>query len=124
MIIDEGSMVRQQRLRESVGLACDDCGGGGAVRLAGGGRGRGARGDVDALWTRQRTDGRSAVVGQKIESVSDEPRLGEAACMLDVAATQHLKRGQTQMLLQLHLRPVCEADRVYRLGIITLLTYV
>lgn len=67
MIIDEGRMVRQQRLREAVGLACDDCGGGGAVRLAGGGRGRGARGDVDALWTRQRTDGRSAVVGQKME---------------------------------------------------------
>lgn len=59
-----------------------------------------------------------------MDCVSDEPRLGEAACMLDVAATRHLKRGQTQMLLlQLHLRPVCEADRVYRLGIITLLTY-
>lgn len=119
-------MVRQQRLRESVGLACDDCGGGGgAVRLAGGGRGRGARGDVDALWTRQRTDGRSAVVGQKMECLSEPRLLGEAACMLDVAATRHLKRGQTQ-LLQPHLRPVvvvCEADRVYRLGIITLLTY-
>ena len=43
--------------------------------------------------------------------------------MLDVAATKHLKRGQTQMLLQLHLRPVSEEDRVYRLGIITLTYY-